>query len=228
MSSRKNGLGGVGVTVVNLAAFRASPFSYSQLLQPARAAARTARRTGYGGIRFVDFLEQHARRNRLVLKHCSEHRPACIQDGFRHLGFRKAGSVHVANEDRTILFDEPGAEFVQEVFPAVRYLCVDCLHTLFLVCPLRDGECLLCTAIDALRFDLFTCGQRGEVLQTEVDTDRGCTFGLLFLDFDTEIGVPAPPRVLTEAARPQFVISEAVAVPQAEELPGVAKLPILV
>lgn len=35
--------------------------------------------------------------------------------------------------------DAPGDEFIQEVFPAVRYLCVDCLYTLCLVRPLRDG-----------------------------------------------------------------------------------------
>ena len=94
MSSRKNGLGGVGVAVVNLAAFRASPFSYSQLLQPARAAARMARRTGYGKKRFAHFFELHSVRDRYIAELVSEERPRCVVGTFRHL---RCGADHAAH-----------------------------------------------------------------------------------------------------------------------------------
>ena len=181
-----------------------------------------------GGKRFVDFLEQYARRNRLVLKHCSEHRPARVQHGLRHPGFRKTGCVHVANEDRTMLLNETGAEFVEEVFPAIGDLRMDRFHTLFMTRPLRDGQRLLRPTIDALRLHLFARGDRGKILQAEVDPDSGCTFRALLLDVDTEIGVPAASRILAEAARTQPILGKAVTVPQAEELSCVAKLTILV
>jgi hypothetical protein len=125
MPRRKNVLGGVGITVVTYATFRASPFSYSKTydtFRPRLGHCATSR-AGLGGKHFVDFLEQHARAIAFVLKHYSEHRPACVQDGFRHFGLCKAHRVHVPNEDRPMLFGEPGAEFVQKVFPAVCYLC---------------------------------------------------------------------------------------------------------
>lgn len=53
----KNGLDGAGITVVYLAAFHTSEIAYSQVCQPARAAARSTRTTGYGEIRCVNFLE---------------------------------------------------------------------------------------------------------------------------------------------------------------------------
>ena len=66
------------------------------------------------------------------------------------------------------------------------YLCVDCLHTLFLVCPLRNGQCLLCAAIEALRFYLLPGRQGGEVFQAEwsmtenndIRRGRHCVFAL--------------------------------------------------
>jgi hypothetical protein len=96
-----------------------------------------------------------------------------------------------------MLLGEPGAEFVQEVFPAISSQRVNRLHALFLVRPLRKDQRLLCAAIDVLRFDLLTRGEGGEVLQAKVDPERGCCFGLRLLDFDAEIGVPAASGILT-------------------------------
>ena len=159
----------VGITVVYLAAFSASQSSYFKTLQAFRARAPITASTGFGGIHFVDLLEQYARRNRLVLKHCSEGRPPCIQDGFRHPGPGQASRIHVTNEDRTMLLDEPGAEFVQEVFPAIGDLRLNRLHALFLFRPLRNGQRPLCAAIDALRYYLLTRGECGEVLSAVVE-----------------------------------------------------------
>lgn len=75
------------------------------------------------------------------------------------------------------------------------YLCVDCLHTLFLVCPLRNGQCLLCAAIEALRLYLLPGRQGGEVFQAEwsmtenndIRRGRHCVFALhLHLVFVTK------------------------------------------
>lgn len=90
----ENILGGVSITVVNISAFRTSPFSNSKACDTfrPRLVQTTTSRTGLGGVCFVDFLEQYACRNRLVLKHCG---PACVQDRFRHFGLCKARRIHV-------------------------------------------------------------------------------------------------------------------------------------
>ena len=200
MSSRKNVSGGVCITIMILATFHAEPFSYSQLFQPARTAARTARRTGYGGIRFIDFLEQYARVIAFILEHCSERCPSGIKHGFRHACFCQTGSVHVTNEDRTISGNQIGAEFVQKIFPAIGNLRMDRLDAGFFVGALRRRQLDFRTAIQAPGFDLGTVRHGCKIFQAKVDANRGGACRLHCFSFNTDIGVPTPARVLVKTA----------------------------
>src|SRR5450830_35293 len=131
MSALENVLGGVHITIMMCATFRTSPFSYSKTCDTSRPAIgqSAATATGLGGIRFVDFLEQHSRRDRLIPEHCAERRPASIEHGLCHVRLDQSGGVHVAYEDCTIQFDQIRTEFVQCIFTTIRYLCVNCLHS---------------------------------------------------------------------------------------------------
>lgn len=79
-----------------------------------------------------------------------------------------------------MLGPESGAEFVQDVFPAMSHLSMHRLDAIFLVCLLCNSEPLLPTAIDALRFKLFTRGQRSEVFQ-DPDPSRPRLFPLIWV-----------------------------------------------
>jgi hypothetical protein len=70
-------------------------------------------------IAFIDFFDPDAGVIALVLQLSPEHRPARIEHGLGHVCFCKASSIHIANEDRTMFFDKPGTEHVQEVLHAV-------------------------------------------------------------------------------------------------------------
>lgn len=228
MPARENVLGSIYITIMKNTAFHARPLSYLQAFQPVRTAARTARRTGYSGKRFIDFIEQHARVIAFVLEHCSERRPASIQDGFRHRGFRHAGCVRVANKDCAVLKNEPGAKFVQKVLPAVSHFGVDRLHPILFARPLCNGQGLLGRPVDALCLNSFAVRQGGEVFQAEVDADGSCAGGPGGIYFHADVGIPAAACVLTEAARAELVSGQAVAVPNTEKQALVSQLAVLV
>src|SRR6476646_3258084 len=61
-SATENVLRGVDVTVVNVAAYLASPFSYSKSCDTCRPRLRqiATSRAGLGCVLFIHFLEQHA------------------------------------------------------------------------------------------------------------------------------------------------------------------------
>ena len=77
-SASENVQRSIDVAIMYTTATTAPPCSYSQAFQPARAAARMARRTGYGRKRFVHFLELRPVRDRFIAELVSEGRPRCV------------------------------------------------------------------------------------------------------------------------------------------------------
>lgn len=147
MPSRKNVPGGVDVTVVYRSTFAASPFfcrisdPTSQAFQAFRASVPVTATTDLGGIRFVDLLEPHACAIALALQHGPECTPACIENRFGLVHLRKGGGIHVANEERTVASNKPGAEFVMKVFSTVRNLDVIALTRPFLFARWALANC---------------------------------------------------------------------------------------
>jgi hypothetical protein len=148
LPARENVLGGIHITIVMGAAFRTSPFlrlfseqaSKSCDTSRPRLGQRATSRTGLGGIRFVDNLEPYTCVIALVFERVSEHRPAHIEHGFCHPRLCQLARVHVTNEDGTMLTYQPGAEFVQEVFPAVCDGGVDRANTIFFSGTLNQAK----------------------------------------------------------------------------------------
>src|SRR3990167_1817585 len=177
------------------------PFSNSQACDSFRPSDCTAFGADLGRETFVDFLEPHTARDRFIGEHGSECAPASVQDGFCHLGFCQAGSIHVADEDCRVLTNEAGTEFVQVVFPAVLDLGVDRLDAQFLVGALRNSELRFKSTIELLCLDLLAVAERGEVLQTKVDADGAGAFGCMrLIDFAVKVDKPMSLRILGEAS----------------------------
>jgi hypothetical protein len=153
MPGCENVLGGVDVTVVYRSTFAASPFSYSKTFPAFRASAPVTAATGLGGIRLIDLLEPHACDIALILQHGPECTPARVENRFGLVRLRKGGGIHVANEERTIASNKPGAEFVMKVFSTVRNLGVDRPDPTFLVCALGTGPLCFQLSIVLLRLN---------------------------------------------------------------------------
>ena len=148
-----------------------SPFSHYESFQPLRAADRTTIRTGLRRKSFIHFFKPCAMLNSLVRKHISEGRPTSIEHGLSQVGFGKSGGIDVAYRDIVKLLNEARREFVVKIFSAIRYLLVNCFDTAFFICPLGNGKRFFSIAINALCFDFFSGGQRGEILQTKINAD---------------------------------------------------------
>ena len=151
----------------------ASPLSYSKACDTfrPRIGQSAAIRAGLGGKTFVHFLEPRAMLNRLVRKFCSEGRPAGIENGLRHAGFGESGGIHIAHRDIVELSNDAVRELVVKVVSAVRYLRMDCFDATLLARTLSNGQRLLRTTVDTLRFNPLPGGEGGEVFQAKVDAD---------------------------------------------------------
>ena len=154
MSCRKDILSCIDVTIMDRSANAALPSSYSKTLPALRASAAVAHATGLGRKRFVDLIEPHACVSALIPEHGSKRTPPGIQHRLGLPGFGQGRGIHVANEDRTVTSNDVGAQFLQEVFPAIRDLGVQGTHPR----PLAG----------ALRATLSLSGLKAEVFRGEV------------------------------------------------------------
>ena len=128
---------------------------------------------GLGGKRFIDFIEPYPCVIAFVPKHGSKRTPPCIEHGLRLLSLCKGGSVHIANEDRTVGSHQAGAELMQKIFPAVRDLGVKRPGTWFLSRSLRASKLRLQVAVEAFGLDRRqSCVAKGrELSQAQVNAE---------------------------------------------------------
>lgn len=217
----------VHITIMQTAAFRASPASYSKArdtFRPRIGQGATIR-AGLGGKTFIHFLVPRAMPNGLVREHVSEGRPACIKNGLRHAGFGESSGVHIANRDVIELCNDPGRELVQQVGAAVLDLGVYRLSATALVGSLGGSKGWFRSPVNPRGVDLFTIGECGEVFQSEVDPNA---FERLSsraaLNFNDDIQEPVPLAVSGEAASIlDFSIWKIAGLEDAEGLTGKAE-----
>ena len=150
MSRREGVVSRIIVTIMDRSANAALPLSYSKTFPTLRAGAAFTLATGLGEKRFVDFFEPHACVIAFIPEHGSKRTPPCIQNRLRLSGLGEGGGIHVADEDRTVALDQPGAQFVQEIFPPIRDLGVNRSGTGSLSRSLRAGQLRLQIAVEPL------------------------------------------------------------------------------
>ena len=152
----------------------------------------------------------------LVSQHGSKTAPASVQHA---LGVRPAGQslgIDVAHHDAAVRAHELCGNLVQEILPAIGNPGMDRLHTGLVAGALGARQSRLQIAKEAPRLDLAAIGQRGQILEPEIDADgaprrrRGAGRpGQAY----RRVQVPAPARILADAARAKLVLSQAPAVP---------------
>jgi hypothetical protein len=235
MSRREGIVSCIDVTIMDRSAHRALPSSYSKIFPAFGAGAAVTHAAGLGGKRFIDFCEPHACVIAFIPKHGSERTPTRIQDGLRLSGLGEGGGIHIADEDCTIAFDQPGAQFVQEILPAIRDLGVNRSRAKCVSRALRAGQLRLQVTVEPLGIERrqLRVTEGREALQAQVDSearhravkdrvDRGF-ISLLARSLrtgDTHIQIPAAPTILTEVARTQFKVTQTKTVPQRQPASG--------
>jgi len=162
---------GIYISIMRTATVRTNPIPYSKVCDTfrPRIGQSAAIRADLGAKRFIHLFKPRAMLNSLVRQLSSEGRPARIQNGLRHAGPGESGGVDVAYRDVIKFFDEAHRKLVVKVAAPVSYLRVNRFHALFLARPLRCGQYRLRVPVDALRADLFTRGQGGEVFQAQIN-----------------------------------------------------------
>lgn len=189
----------ISVPVVLGAAVSANPLSLIQSRPTFRPGYASACGAGLRTKGFVDFLVPRPFSNGFVGEHRTEGRPARIIDGLRHAGFGEAGRVHITHGDVVELSDDASRELVQEV-PA----CISCLgmqlgSKALLTGPLRLPKPFL-DGLEVPRVaDRLTVGQRGKMLQPEVDAYPVLdTPRLRFGNFNGDVQEPVAASVLAK------------------------------
>lgn len=179
---------------------------YSKSCDTFRAADCAAVGTGLGSESFVGLNISSPVPAGLVAELIAQHRPTRVEYGLGHLGFRELGRADVADDDNSIFASDLRGPLVKMVAPRVGDLGVDRADAALVPGPLRSGKRGLVLAIVAERRDRSPVAARRERLKPEVDADFAVagrqTAGNLALEAD----VPAPARILYEAASLELAI----------------------
>src|SRR6516165_6704608 len=91
------------------------PFSHSQSFQPARAAACSARRTGYGTVPLRNDFDVSPKPHGFVQELLPQHRPTSILNRFRHSGFAELGRADISYDDMRVVSNQSSRDLVQEI-----------------------------------------------------------------------------------------------------------------
>src|ERR1700685_3262139 len=89
----------IDVSVVRRTTVATYPESFNQPIDPSRTCQGSARKTGDGGVSFIDDFELPGRLPALVFQEVLEQPPAGIQHGLRHPSLHWLKAAHVAHSD---------------------------------------------------------------------------------------------------------------------------------
>lgn len=175
--------------------------SYSERAHTFRTAVGDfpAARARSGSPSFVGFDVNSSVPAGFVAELRTQHSPARVQDGLRHLGFREFGRADIADDDQSVFADKPRRRLVNLVFARVGDLGVDRADAALVSGPLRNGKRGLVLAVVAKRRDGRAITQRGECLKTQIDADAPVAGRQIVRDLALENHEPSPARILGKA-----------------------------
>lgn len=188
--------GCVGVSIMRRPALTTNPRSHSQPFSTFWAAAASARRTGHGTPRLIDFDIPSPVRDRFIAEHISECRPRRIQDGFSHLGFRHGLRIHVADHDQLVFSHEPRGLLVKVMLSAVDDLRVYSGRPPLVPRALRSGQCARISPVMTEVLDFPPIRKGGEGFEAEVNADLSGPASETILDFHAKVQIPPAPCIL--------------------------------
>lgn len=202
--------GRILVTIMRSATLGTFPTPHSQPFLTLWATPRRARRTGYGRKSFVGFNVSRSVPAGLIGELRPQHRPACVQDGFGHSGFRKFGRADVADNDQSVVASNPGGPLVEVMLACISDLRVDRLHASFVSRALRRAERGLIFSIVPNGRNFRTVTECGKFFKTKIDTNSAGTSRSVVRDFADKTNIPTPARILDKRSGLERAIDLAV------------------
>jgi hypothetical protein len=200
-SETGNVQGGVDVPMMFRTAIAAHPLPDPESFQPSRAADASARRTGSGCMRFIDFQIGHPRVIAFVSEVAPQHRPSGIERALCHAGLRQLGSRHIADCDPAGPIDLAPGKLVQGVLSPVRYLGVDRLDLPLTATPLCFRQLRFQVAVEGRLLQFRAVRAGGDGLQPKIDPDFSSTAEGRDLNLTDDVAIPPSASVLGEGAR---------------------------
>lgn len=187
---------------MNLAALRASPSSYAERAHTFRAARGNApaSRARLGSESFIDLQIHSSMLASFVLELVSQHRPASVEDGFRHLRSLEVGRADIADNDQSVFTRDPSGRDVKMMPSGIGNLGVDRLRTFLFTSALSGTNRRFVAPIVFRRRNRETIATHGETFETQVDTDHSDAGVGLRLNFACQREVPASAGILNEGS----------------------------
>ena len=161
------------VTIERSTTSRAVPMSYCETFKPSRATRCDAPATGTGlrTERFIHFREPDPAPNGFISELLAKGRPAGIEDGFRQSGFRQLRRRYIPDNDVIKLFYDASGSLMVEIQPRILDTGMNIRGLSFFARPLGFRHLLGQLCQMARIFYFLTCGQRGEIVEPEINTD---------------------------------------------------------
>lgn len=202
----KNVASRIDVAIVRRPAFAAFPVPHSKRAHTFRTAGgnSTAARARLGTVSFVSFDNHGSVPSGLVAEHMPELRPSSVKNGLCHPCLGEGGGVHIADDDQTILPDNPSGLFVKMVTAGIGDLGMDRLDPLLVSRPLSASEYGLKLSIVSEGRNLPAIGQCREVFQAKVNADAPAPGGQVVGNLALECDIPAPASIFDKAASATF------------------------
>lgn len=207
----ENVASGIYVPVMGRSALAAFPASHSKRAHTFRAASGDcpASRARLGTVSFVCLDKHGSVPSGLVAEHVSERTPACVEHGLSHPCLGEAGGVHIADNDQTVLADNPGGLLVEMVPPCVGDLRMDGANPLLVAGALSGREFGFVTPVVLEGRNLLAVRKGGQVFQAQVDTDRTVAGGQIVGHLALNDHVPAATRILDKVTEAESAFNVA-------------------
>jgi hypothetical protein len=200
----ENVFGSIYVAIMNRTAFATFPSSYSKLAYAFRPRDASAFRAALGTVPFIDLQIFAAVPNGFIRQHLPEGRPASIQNGLRHSGFRQLAGIDIAHNDTPESSGDARGLNMVVVLADVRDLGVDCAHAILVACTLGLRKLLFVLAEMARVLDFRTIGKRGQRFEAKIDADGSAVMPFATFDLTGQVHIPAATSILAKRAAQDF------------------------
>src|SRR6266853_5067545 len=146
--------------------------TYSNPVYPARAAKRSARRTGCAGVSLADDLNASAGVLAFVPQLRFEHAPAAVEHGLCHPCLHQLQAAHISNDDILVLIHNLSRKLMQRILTPIRCFPMQALCLPLVPTALRPRQ-LLCDALrPAAGLESLAVTRHGDVLEAKVNANR--------------------------------------------------------
>lgn len=181
-----------------------SPSSLTQSCPTFRPGYASACGAGLRRPSLIGFNKHCTPSGAFISQHLSECAPSCIQDRLGHLGFCKGSSIHISNNNDSVLASHLGARNMELMTTRIGYFGVDRTNARFISGSLGNAQSDFVSPIVAQIWNFGTIAACSKRFESQVDTNLANPHRQIIGKFAGKSRVPASTGVLNESARFEF------------------------